>query len=121
VPTSSQSQGWPDRGDLPTHETPSTGYPQRTRWSIRDSEATLILNLGALDGGTRNTHRLADAAGKPWLLVQLESAPEECDASWLALRTWLGSGRYLTLNIAGPRESRRPGIYAAALRLLRRT
>jgi hypothetical protein len=36
------------------------------------------------------------------------------------LRAWLEAMRVRRLNIAGPRESKRPGIYAATFRLLDR-
>ena len=40
-------------------ETPSAHYSQRTEWNIRDSDATLILGWGPLDGGSALTAKLA--------------------------------------------------------------
>ncbi|MDW8469039.1 MAG: putative molybdenum carrier protein [Burkholderiales bacterium] len=100
-------------------ETPSADYAQRTAWNVRDSDGTLVLNRGALEGGTRLTVRLARKRyAKPLFVVQLEKglAPAR-------FRAWLLRHRIATLNVAGPRESKRPGIYreahAALLRLLR--
>ena len=36
-------------------ETESAGYRQRTKLNVQDSDATLILNVGELDGGTQQT------------------------------------------------------------------
>src|SRR5690349_16884455 len=39
----------------PLVETRSKRYQRRTRWNVRDSDATLILALGELSGGGRFT------------------------------------------------------------------
>lgn len=91
-------------------ETESAGYRQRTRLNVRDSDATLILNTGAVDGGTLQTVRFAESMHKPYRLFQLDGG----DLAQVALQVveWLKQGQFATLNIAGPREEKRPGIYA---------
>jgi len=90
----------------PLVETPSPAYPQRTDWNVRDSDATLILSPGPLKGGTALTAQLARDRHKPLLVVDLDTArPAEVE-------TWLQRHRPCTLNVAGPRESQAPGIYA---------
>lgn len=84
------------------------GYRQRTRRNVEDSDGTLIVNLGDLDGGSLVTQTFAQQMGKPHLVVQVESgASKEAAASVLA---WLRERGIGTLNVAGPRESKRPGI-----------
>lgn len=117
--------GWCPRGRLaedgpldvhyPLQETPSRKYPQRTLWNIRDSDATLILNSGPIDGGTELTIRLACRLGRPHLVVDLREAN---DVS--TILNWLQMHGVKTLNIAGPRESKSPGIYAEAREFLNR-
>ena len=93
------------------NETPSARYPQRTRWNARDSDATLILNRGPLEGGTLLTRDYAmRVLGKPVRVVQLDGA----DPGVAAARAWLEANRVRVLNVAGPREGSRPGIYAEA-------
>lgn len=93
-------------------ETESSGYRQRTKRNVLESDGTLILNVGALDGGTLETHRIAERAGKPVHLVALDAAAwEEAIA---ATREWLRLHRIRVLNVAGPKESKRPGIHAQA-------
>lgn len=100
-------------GTIPTfyqlQETESWEYQVRTEYNVRDSDGTLVLNLGEPDGGTALTMRLAETHGKPWLLVDLESG---LDAEHV--RLWLKQCEIRVLNIAGPRESKRPGIYLRA-------
>ncbi len=84
------------------------GYRQRTRSNVMESDGTLIVNLGELDGGSLATQAFAQQMGKPLFVVQLDSgASAETAASVL---WWLREHRINTLNVAGPRESKRPGI-----------
>lgn len=116
--------GWCPRGRLAEagpiprryrlRETPSRDYPQRTEWNVRDSDATLIINSGPLDGGTLRTVRLAqERHRKPLLIVQLGMRVRA-----RKFRAWLKVNRVRTLNVAGPRESKRVGIYGKAKVLL---
>jgi hypothetical protein len=101
----------PDR--YPLTETPERDYEARTRRNIEDADGTLILNQGALDGGTAFTVAHARQVGKPCLIVALEAGIEPA-----AFRGWLAAHPITVLNVAGPRESQRPGVYAAAVRCL---
>jgi hypothetical protein len=97
----------------PLKETVSAAYPVRTERNVRDSQGTLILTRGRLKGGTALTRKLAQAAGKPCLVIDLSL--KEGDE---AVRDW-GRGQAIgVLNVAGPRESEAPGIYGEAFRFL---
>lgn len=102
----------PDR--YPLVETPERNYQVRTRRNIEDADGTLILNLGKLEGGTALTAAHARKIGKPCLIVALE---QEIDPA--TFRDWLKKHSIAVLNVAGPRESKRPGVYAAAMRGLK--
>jgi hypothetical protein len=96
--------------------TESSDYRPRTEWNVRDSDGTLILNLGKLNGGTLATQSFAREMNKPCLLVPLDSGvSREAVAS---VHAWLREHRFNTLNVAGPRQSKRPGIYRLSLELL---
>ncbi|MEO7326456.1 MAG: putative molybdenum carrier protein [Dokdonella sp.] len=99
-------------------ETESANYRARTVRNVMDSDATLILNMGELAGGSLETLRIAERSGKPVRAVQLDSALSDHD--FADLREWLQSAQVQTLNVAGPRESKRPGTYDAVRALLRR-
>ena len=96
-------------------ETESDGYHQRTSRNVVESDGTLILNLGELSDGTRETQRIAEREGKPNFVVAMDEALEP---QFGAVLTWLGQHPMPRLNIAGPRESKRPGAYRRAFNFL---
>jgi len=117
--------GWCPKGRLATdgplsphyhlRETDSSGYRQRTKLNVRDSDATLIFNIGELDGGTLQTVRFAQTLKKPHYVFQLEQAST---ATVDKMIRWWRTLDARCLNIAGPREEKRVGIYLATLSIL---
>ena len=111
--------GWCPRGRLAEdgtipalyqlRETDSPLYAVRTEQNVIDSDATLILYLEPLEGGTELTRRLARRHGRPCLLIDLERPPPAD-----TVRQWIRETGVRVLNIAGPRESQRAGIYRLA-------
>ena len=80
---------------------------------MRDSDGTVILHQGRVDRGTALTERLARSQGRPVLLLDVRSArPAE-------LAAWIEKEGIARLNVAGPRESRAPGLQAVVTRFLR--
>jgi hypothetical protein len=117
--------GWCPRGRLaedgiiperyPLLEMRSRRYSARTRKNIESADFTLILIIDPADfvGGTRLTReicsRLRAHDGKPFTIALLNAdglAQARRDLSQLP-----DTG---VLNVAGPRESQRPGIYLQA-------
>jgi hypothetical protein len=91
-------------------------YRQRTKRNVVESDGTLIINLGELDGGSLATQAFALQHGKPCLVVQLDDGVSEKVCALVL--DWLREHAIHTLNVAGPRESKRPGIYRVTLDLL---
>jgi hypothetical protein len=118
--------GWCPSGrraeDGPLHEryrmreTEGEGYRQRTKRNVTDSDATLIFNLGELSDGSLATLRLAERAGKPVRVVALDVV--DLAAEIENVREWLAMHTIAVLNIAGPRESKRPGVYRQTMDFL---
>jgi hypothetical protein len=98
----------------PLEETPSEKYSQRTAWNVRDADATLIITLGVLDGGSELTAKVAQRLEKPCVIVSLRGYPEMSPVRELFYLKPQG----IVLNIAGPRESRSPGIYGRSFAFL---
>lgn len=95
-------------------ETPSSDPAVRTRLNVRDSDVTLVVvrSDGIASPGTRTTLAQAERLGRPHLVTA--GTPEQVTA-------WLDAlGPVGTLNVAGPRESEQPGVYALTRRLLDR-
>lgn len=122
-----ETGGWVPRGRkaedgaIPDHypnlrETHADDYETRTRWNVRDSDATLILSHGPLTGGSAFTESIARSLGKPVLHIDLASmTPADAAAT---IRAWLAPVIGGTLNVAGPRASHDPAIHAATKEIL---
>ena len=91
----------------------SARYDDRTRKNVEDSDGTLILNREALEGGTELTLACARNCGKPVMTVDLDNPPQQQE-----IRNWFSANKVKRCNVAGPRESKRPGIYQQACRFL---
>lgn len=106
-------------GPLPPHyplqETSSDVYAQRTEWNVRDSDGTLVLTRGRPTEGTALTVQIASRLGKPCLVLDLDEQP-----GLTAVVTWAKANQVKVLNVAGPRESRCPGISVQAAQFLRK-
>ena len=114
-PNGRASEDGPVPDHYPLIETPSADPAQRTEWNVRDSDATLIIALGKLTGGTALTQRLARSLEKPCLVID----PVEA-TSTATVRAWLNEHAVKILNVAGPRASTDPQVYELALGLLRK-
>jgi hypothetical protein len=90
-------------------ETDTDDYETRTRWNVRDADATLILSHGPLTGGSKFTEDIARSLGKPVRHVDLDAT--SIDDAVSEIRAWLATVEGETLNVAGPRASNDPEIY----------
>lgn len=95
-------------------ESQQEGYEHRTRWNINNSDATLIFVYRTVDGGSLFTERFAKHVGKLALVVQvLPGTMPTCVPDVRSIRHWLQACHVRTVNIAGNRESKSPGIGVA--------
>jgi hypothetical protein len=94
-------------------ETPSSRYDQRTRWNVRDSDATVVFSIAReVSGGTALTLAIAEQQGKPYLHLASEAVAEgELDPA-RTLLDFLAEHRVSRLNVAGPRASQEPLVAA---------
>lgn len=92
------------------------GYEQRTRRNVEDSDGTLIVYFGELEGGTEFTLDCCLRLRRPYHLV--DATETSC---WHAARRAngfvVGQG-VRRLNVAGPRASRQPHAHAYTRRTL---
>lgn len=88
------------------------GWRERTAINVRDADATIL--FGALESpGSRLTARIAREEGAPLVRIRWPNA-RPFDELVREVRIWIARGAYDTINVAGNRESVRPGIGAAA-------
>lgn len=95
----------PDRYQLT--EMDSVDYPPRTRRNVAESDGTIVFTFGALERGSLLTMRLCEGHKKPSLWLDLT---KDAEAAPARVKTWIESHRIKTLNVAGNRESKSPGI-----------
>ncbi len=85
-------------------ETPLSTYEQRTEWNVRDADVTLILHTGQLGPGSKLTISFCRRLNKPYAVIDVKThAVDEVNFDKLPAKVRV-------LNIAGPRESRSPGL-----------
>ena len=103
---------YPDQGSN------TQNYLARTKANVRDSHATLLLvEKLPLEGGTKRTRDFALSIGRSHHVVVLSAGNAKEDAiTWL--RQFRGMSSTLVLNVAGPRESKAPGIQAKTRKFL---
>lgn len=88
----------------------------RTRLNVQDSDATLLVTFAEqLTGGTRLTANVAKQQRKNCQCLVLPSRGRSRipDGVKDALLEWIRVKHIEVLNVAGPRESKEPGIQAA--------
>jgi hypothetical protein len=116
VPRGRRAEDGPLDPRYPVTELADAGYDARTTANVRAADATLLISLGPLTGGSALTWRRAQERGQPILHVD-RSACARAEAVE-RIRGWLSARGLLVLNVAGPRESTAPGIYAEVRELL---
>ncbi len=93
----------------PLQELDSESYADRTLANVRDSDATLIIHFGPLEGGTKLTQQFCREAKKPCL--EIDGGASSYAEGSIILERFLGAHAINELNIAGPRASESPQAY----------
>jgi hypothetical protein len=106
----------PDKYHL--QEMPTASYPKRTEKNILDSDGTVIFSRGTLTGGSALTRKLAKQHDRPWVHVDLDQMDEAIAAD--IITGWIQRHNIQTLNVAGPRASKDPGIHDIVVGILER-
>lgn len=108
-PQGRRAEDGPLPARYPLTETGSAEYAERTLLNVREADATLVLTRDDPNDGTALTIETARALAKPLLVVDLGAGKEVAPVA-----AWLREEGVRVLNVAGPRESTVPGIYADA-------
>jgi hypothetical protein len=88
-------------------ETPTSRYPERTEWNVRDSDGIVVFSIGLeLSGGSRETIMLAQKHRRPVIHISREGTENPAGA----LREFIRVNGIRILNVAGPRQSEEPDI-----------
>ncbi len=92
----------------------SSDYLARTEANVVDSDATLVLTHGRPEGGSLKAIQFAKMHQRPWFHVDISLPMDKAVAEVVA---WLKAEcpDNCVLNVAGTRESKKPGIQKEAL------
>lgn len=82
------------------------GYRQRTIQNILDSDGTLIIYHGSLEGGTEQTLVHCINKDRPYQLIDAALVPPE--SAVRACQQFISDHSIAVLNVAGPRGSKWP-------------
>ena len=98
-------------------------YAVRTKRNVREADGTVVFSLDPiLTGGSSLTFEYAARVNKPRLHIH-RAATDYIEAAFFKevwrLKDFIESNQIVVLNVAGPRESNQPGVYAFALKMLR--
>ncbi|MBF0104916.1 MAG: putative molybdenum carrier protein [Deltaproteobacteria bacterium] len=98
-------------------ETECKNYEKRTMLNVQHADGTVIFSIRKkLDGGTLFTFDYARELHKPLLHL----AQSDLGRPAVRLRNFLRKNGISRLNVAGPRASKEPGVYAFVMRVLTR-
>jgi hypothetical protein len=113
-------------------ETPEYNYEPRTKLNVDSADGTMLIIRGRPDRGTLLTwNYVKSKPGYRWCMIDLDEAGREQDPArvqaifmdylvrsaraFISGRTLFAEGPPLrSVNIAGPSESKCPGIYVSA-------
>ncbi|OGQ85157.1 MAG: hypothetical protein A2464_12530 [Deltaproteobacteria bacterium RIFOXYC2_FULL_48_10] len=110
IPKGRRAEDGPLKEKYRLAETGSEDYRERTKLNVIDSDGTVILSRGDLTGGSKFTRTFAKLMGRPNCYIDLLQS-EEFEAA-VILKSFILENQIRVLNVAGPRQSTMPGIYA---------
>jgi hypothetical protein len=108
-PTGRQAEDGPIDSRYPLQEL-AGGYRQRTRRNVEAADGTAIFYASRLQGGTELTVAFCIKTGQPYKLIDIDLVTPQQAAHLLSI--FVREERIESLNIAGPRHSGCPAVYA---------
>jgi len=115
VPKGRMAEDGPLSKRYKLRETQTADYNERTEKNVIDSDGTLLLGSGALNGGSALTMTLARSHGRPCLHV--DAAQVSAQQAAAQIERWIQENRISVLNVAGPRASKSPDIYVQVMKI----
>ena len=107
-------------GKIPDHypiqELQGGSFTERTLQNVKDSDGTVVVYCDHLRGGTAQTVRFCLELKRPHELIDASQISTEGAAK--LIRDFVDKNKINILNVAGPRQSEWPEVYAYASRAL---
>ena len=92
-------------------ETTSRTWIERTRRNVIDSDATVVFTKGLPTAGSRRTVEMTCEEDRPMLHIDVAGWPGDRGEDLEKFRGWLAALHVRTLNVAGSRASKTPGLH----------
>ena len=104
----------PDKYQL--QEMSTASYSKRTEQNVLDSEGTLIVSHGKLNGGSALTRKIAGQQKCSCIHIDMDrlSIADAVDT----IKEWIAHNAIQILNVAGPRASKDTDIYNTTTEIL---
>ncbi len=87
----------------------NSGYRQRTKKNVNDSDGTVIIYFGYPTDGTEQTIAFCIKEKKPYVLIDAEKFTIE--SASIKILSFIEKHSVATLNVAGPRAGGEPRAY----------
>ena len=116
VPKGRKAEDGPIEERYHLKELNSATYKARTEQNVLDSDGTLIVSFGRLQGGSAKTKRYAKKHGRP--LLHIDLGRKDLFSASTAIQGWIVEEGIEVLNVAGPRASEDSAVYDATVKLL---
>jgi hypothetical protein len=100
----------------PLEQMPGGGYRRRTIQNILDSDVTVVIYFGELEGGTQQTVLHCTRHQKPHLLIDAMTMTARDGAAQAA--RFISLHNAAIVNVAGPRQSKAPQAQPYAFELV---
>lgn len=117
-----ETGGWCPEGRLsedgvipekyPVKELPNSGYRQRTKRNVIDSDGTVIIYFGYPTGGTEQTIAFCIKERKPYVLIDAEEL--NIERASLKIKKFIDQKSISVMNVAGPRAGGESRAYGYA-------
>lgn len=122
-----ESGGWCPEGRIaedgvipekyPVKELPGSGYRQRTKQNVLDSDGTVIIYFDSPSGGTKLTIALCVEQKRSYLLIDAKEFT--VDSAVQKIEKFINQHSIITLNVAGPRASGERNAYDYAKKVIK--
>ncbi len=103
-------------GRYPVRELPGSGYSERTKRNVIDSDGTVIIYFASPSGGTEQTIAFCIGEKKPYVLIDAEELTVERASG--KIQTFIDQYSISILNVAGPRAGGEPRAYGYARKVI---
>ena len=100
----------------PVTELPNSGYRQRTKRNVTDSDGTAIIYFGYPSGGTEQTIIFCIKEKKPYVLIDAEEI--DIERASRKIEKFIIQNTISVLNVAGPRAGGEPRAYEYAKKVI---